>query len=149
MEDCFDSKPGSSMIAEENILSLIPQRPPFVMIDKLLSCDDNLTRTAFQVTAENVFVAGGLFREPGLMENMAQTAAAGAGYRARMNNLPVQVGYIGAVKNLEITGLPRTEDELITEIKMEDQVAAITRVSGKIWCHEIMIAQCEMTIILK
>jgi len=137
------------MIAEENILSLIPQRPPFVMIDKLVSCDDEMTRTAFRVTAENIFVAGGVFREPGLMENIAQTAAAGAGYRARMKNLPVRLGYIGAVKNLEITGLPKTENELITEIKMEDQVADITRVSGKIWCNDIMIAQCEMTIILK
>ena len=119
------------------------------MIDKLLSCDDKVTRTSYRVKAENIFASGGLFREPGLMENMAQTAAAGAGYRAGMKNLPVQLGYIGAVRNLEIIDLPATQDELITEIKMEDQVGAITRVSGKIWCNEIMIAQCEMTIILK
>jgi predicted hotdog family 3-hydroxylacyl-ACP dehydratase len=136
------------MIAAENILSFIPQRPPFVMIDKLLACDDSVTITSYRVNAENIFVSGGLFREPGLMENIAQTAAAGAGYRARTKNLPVQLGYIGAIKNLEIVDLPTTQDELVTEIKMEDQVAAITRVSGKIWCNEIMIAQCEMTIIL-
>jgi predicted hotdog family 3-hydroxylacyl-ACP dehydratase len=134
---------------QDDILSFIPQRPPFVMVDKLLSCDDKMTRTAFLVTAENIFVAAGLFREPGLIENIAQTAAAGAGYRARMKDLPVQLGFIGAVKNLEIAGLPATHDELITEIKMEDQVAGIARVSGKIWCNEILIAQCDMTIILQ
>ena len=109
------------MILEEDILPLIPQRPPFVMISKLLYSDERITRTSFLVTEENVFVEKGLFREPGLMENIAQTAAARAGYIARSGNLPVQVGYIGAVKNLEIGGLPGTGDELVTEIMIKDQ----------------------------
>ena len=119
------------------------------MIHKLLSSDDHSTRTSFLVTEENIFVEKGLFREPGLMENIAQTAAARAGYLARMNNLPVQVGYIGAVKNLEIAGLPATGDELITEIKIKDQVFDVTIISGTVWCRDLLIAQCEMKIFIK
>ena len=137
------------MILEEDILPLIPQRPPFVMISKLLSSDDSSTRTSLLVTEENIFVEKGLFREPGLMENIAQTAAARAGYIARLNNLPVQVGYIGAVKNLEIAALPRTGDELITEITIKDQVFDVTIITGKVWCGETMVAQCEMKIFIR
>ncbi|HTI07825.1 MAG TPA: hypothetical protein VL832_04685 [Puia sp.] len=137
------------MILEEDILPLIPQRPPFVMIHKLLSSDEHSTRTSFLVTEENIFVEKGLFREPGLMENIAQTAAARAGYLARKNNLPVQVGYIGAVKNLEIAGLPETGDELITEIKIKDQVFDVTIISGTVWCRDTLIAECEMKIFIR
>ena len=44
------------MTEDEDILSLIPQKPPFVMVDELLFSDDNITRTSFIVTADNVFV---------------------------------------------------------------------------------------------
>jgi predicted hotdog family 3-hydroxylacyl-ACP dehydratase len=137
------------MILEEDILPLIPQKPPFVMIGQLLYSDENTTRTAFRVTEENIFVENGRLREPGLMENIAQTAAARAGYIARMANLPVLVGYIGAVKNLEFGDLPATGDEIITEIKIKDQVFDVTIISGKVWCKEAIVAQCEMKIFIK
>lgn len=134
------------MEAERNILSLIPQKPPFVMIDQLLYSDEMVTRSGFRVTADNVFTDNGKFSEAGLLENMAQTAAARAGYISRTENKPVEIGYIGAVKNLEIVELPQTNDELITEIKIEDQVFNVSMISGRVWCNNKLIAQCEMNI---
>lgn len=134
------------MNPEEDIQLLIPQRPPFVMIGQLLCSDEKITRTAFRVSEENIFVENGHFYEPGLLENIAQTAAARAGTISRRENKPVQAGYIAAVKNLEIFGLPKTGDELITEIQIEEQVFTFTLLSGKVWCNELLIAQCEMKI---
>ena len=130
----------------EDILLLIPQRPPFVMVDKLLSSDENSTQTAFRVNEENVLVVEGKFSEAGLMENIAQTAAARAGYIAMMENKPVAVGYIGAVKNLEIFDLPKINDELVTEVKIENQVFDVTVISGTVRRNDIVMAQCEMNI---
>jgi 3-hydroxymyristoyl/3-hydroxydecanoyl-(acyl carrier protein) dehydratase len=143
-------EPGQNMQVnpDENIQDLIPQRPPFVMIGRLLDSDEQHTRTAFRVREDNIFVENGRFTEPGLLENIAQTAAARAGALACMENRPVQVGYIGAVRNLEINDLPKTGDELITEIKIEDQVFNVTIVSGKVWCDGIIVAQCEMKIFM-
>lgn len=129
-----------------NILSLIPQRPPFVMVDRVLSSDGNSTRTSFKITDDNIFVTGGRFREPGLLENIAQTAAAGAGELALREGKPVAIGYIGAIKNLEITDLPCVNDELITEISREEAIFDVTVVSGKVWCKGKLMAQCEMKI---
>ena len=137
------------MNPEEDILSLIPQRAPFVMISKLLYSGESITRSSFLITEGNIFVENGLFREPGLMENIAQTAAARAGYIARMENLPVRVGYIGAVKNLEIARFPGTGDELVTEISIKDQVFDVTIITGKVWCRDRIVAQCEMKIFIR
>jgi len=137
------------MNPEDDILQFIPQRPPFVMISKVLYSGELVTRSSFLVTENNIFVKNDLFREPGLMENIAQTAAARAGYIARMENLPVQIGYIGAVKNLEINHLPATGDELITEITIKAQIFDVTIITGKIWCRETIVAQCEMKIFIR
>lgn len=136
------------MSFEENVLNIIPQKPPFVMIGKLLHWDEKLTRTSFLVNEDNVFVENGELREPGLIENIAQTAAAGAGYKAKLNGTTVAVGYIGAIKNLVIFAMPKINDELITEVIIEDQVFDVTIISGKSWCNKKLIAQCEMNIFI-
>jgi predicted hotdog family 3-hydroxylacyl-ACP dehydratase len=133
---------------EINILSLIPQQPPFVMIDSLDHSDETVTRCGFTVKAGNVLTINGRFTEAGLLENIAQTAAARAGYMAQLENKPVQAGYIGAVRNMVVFALPLVNDKLLTEIKIEDQVFDVTMISGKVWCNEKLLAQCEMKIFM-
>jgi predicted hotdog family 3-hydroxylacyl-ACP dehydratase len=132
----------------ENILSLIPQRPPFVMVDELLFCDESSTKTSFRIIQDNVLVFNGKLSEAGLMENIAQTAAAGTGYKANLDNIPVTVGYIGSVKNFEVFELPKIGDELVTEIKIENRVFDMTIISGTVKRNDELIAQCEMNIFI-
>jgi predicted hotdog family 3-hydroxylacyl-ACP dehydratase len=136
------------MITINDIQSLIPQKPPFVMVDKLLSVTQTATTTGFSIKADNIFVQDGVFKEPGLVENIAQTAAASAGYVSHTENKPVLVGYIGAVNNLQVFALPKTGDELITEITTENQIFDVTLISGKITCNGQLIAQCKMKIFI-
>ena len=137
------------IVLKENIESLIPQRKPFVMIDELSGSDGNNTRTRLQVRAENIFVENGLFTEPGLLENIAQTAAARAGYEAKKDNAPVRVGYIGAVKNFEVFELPAVGDVIETEIIIGNQVFDVSVIKGAISCKGRVIAKCEMKIFIK
>ena len=130
------------------ILNYIPQRQPFVMVDEILYSAETITRSKFVIAAGNIFVEGGYFKEPGLVENIAQTAAARAGYIAHKEDKPLMVGYIGAIKNLEIFFLPKTGDELITEIIIENQIFDVTLISGKIICNDKVAAHCEMKIFI-
>ena len=136
------------IVSKEHIQPLIPQRKPFVMIDALLHSDDRSTRTAFQVRPENIFVVDGLFREPGLLENIAQTAAAGVGYVVQKEKRPAPMGYIGAVKNFEVYDLPGVNEELETEIRVTNQIFDITVITGVITCNDRVIARCEMKIFI-
>jgi predicted hotdog family 3-hydroxylacyl-ACP dehydratase len=137
------------IVAKENIESLIPQRAPFVMIDELQFSDGNITRTSLQVRKENIFVENGFFTEPGLLENIAQTAAARAGHEAGKENVPVRVGYIGAVKNFEVLALPAVGDIIETEIIIGNQVFDVSVINGTTRCNGRVIAKCEMKIFIK
>ncbi|HTD40080.1 MAG TPA: hypothetical protein VK671_05630 [Mucilaginibacter sp.] len=137
------------MVSPENILSLIPQGPPFVMIDQLVTCDAISSSTTLRVSAENVLVCNNQLSEAGLIENIAQTAAAGAGYMAKKSGSQIQIGYIGAIKNLEITDLPKVGDVINTEVTITNQIFDVTIVSGKIECEGLMLAKCEMKIFIK
>lgn len=136
------------MIIENNIFPLIPQRPPFVMIDKLIYSNEKSTCSGFVIPAGSLFVENGIFSVPGLVENIAQTAAARAGYFARQESVPIPIGYIAAIKNLEIFNLPVVNDHLETEITIENQVFDVTIISGRVKCKNILIAQCEMKIFI-
>ena len=137
------------IVLKENIESLIPQRKPFVMIDELSVSEGNFTRTRLQVRADNIFAENGFFTEPGLLENIAQTAAARAGYEAQKDNAPVRVGYIGAVKNFEVFDLPSVHDIIETEIVTGNQVFDVTVIKGTVYCDSRVIASCEMKIFIK
>jgi predicted hotdog family 3-hydroxylacyl-ACP dehydratase len=132
-----------------DILTLIPQRWPFVMVDTLVSSVDDVTYTALLVQAENVLVSDGVLTEAGLVENIAQTAAARAGYIAQQLGKPMQPGFIGAVKNLEVFALPKIGDTIETEVTIENQIFDVTIIKGKIICKGITIAQCEMKIFIQ
>ena len=136
------------LVNKEDILTLIPQRPPFVMIDALVSSGENSTESVFEVREDNIFAAGGFLGEAALVENIAQTAAARAGYITTSENLPVLVGYIGAIKDLQVLRLPKISDTLETQILIKTQIFDVTVVTGTIRCGSELIAQCEMKIFI-
>lgn len=134
------------MINKEDITAYIPQRPPIVMISRLLEAGEKNIRTGFDIAADNVFVAEGLLQAPGLVENIAQTAAARIGYLAKKNNVPVPLGFIGAIQNLEVVELPAAGTSLETEIVIEHEVFNATVVHGSVKQAGRVMAQCDMKI---
>ena len=133
---------------EAEITGYIPQRPPMVMVGKLLSVEGTRTLTSFLISEDNLFCEDGQFVEAGLMENIAQTAAAGAGYRSLLKNETPPQGFIGGVKNLVIHSLPVVGDLLITEVSVEHEVFDATVINGRITVNEKAVAECEMKIFL-
>jgi len=135
-------------IQEDDIINYIPQRPPMVMIGGLLAVEAQATRTGLQIADDNIFIENGRFTAPGLMENIAQTAAARVGYIARQENTPVPVGFIGAVKDLEVLELPPAGAFIETETIIVHQVFNATMVTGKVMFEGRVMAQCEMKIFI-
>ncbi|MCX6244171.1 MAG: 3-hydroxyacyl-ACP dehydratase [Bacteroidetes bacterium] len=141
--------PSEKIIANETeILGYLPQKPPMVMIGKLLEAEGKRTVTSLRITEDNIFCSDGLFREPGLIENMAQTAAAGVGYLARKDQKEPPVGFIGGLRNLRIDDFPGIGDEIVTEVTVEHEVFDATVVNGKVFLKERCIAECELKIFL-
>jgi predicted hotdog family 3-hydroxylacyl-ACP dehydratase len=140
-------KENNMNFEEIDILNLLPQRPPFVMIDTLLYCDIKTTRTSLSVEEENIFCEKGLLTESGLIENIAQTCAARMGYINKyIYNDTVKLGFIGAIRNLKILRLPKIGEQLITQINTMEEVFQMTLVNASVMIGDETIAACEMKI---
>jgi predicted hotdog family 3-hydroxylacyl-ACP dehydratase len=131
-----------------DILSLIPQRQPFVMVGALLWADENTACSTFKIDDKNIFFSEGRLAEAALVENIAQTAAARSGYMSLRENKTVPVGYLGAVQNFEVFCHPQLHQEITTEIAVEHVVFNAAIISGKIRCGEKNIASCSMKIFI-
>lgn len=129
------------------VQTLIPQQQPFVMIGELISCSGIAAIASYTIPADNVMVTDGVFSEGGLLENMAQTAAAHAGARSVAEQKPVQKGYIAAVRSFDVHRLPLAGTRIDTEIRVDDQAGDVTMVSGRIECAGELIASCRMTVV--
>lgn len=132
-----------------NILDLIPQRAPIVMVDEFLGIDNNVSRTRFTVYNDNIFVNNGEFSECGVIEHIAQSAAARMGYIFKSKNLPIPIGYIGSINNFVIYQNPKVGEAINTTIEIIQEVFNITLIQA--YCHidGEEIASCRMKIFLE
>ena len=105
------------MEASKDILSFIPQRPPFVFIDTVEDVNHSLARTRFTVPEDCPLVTDDILPLSGLMENAAQTCATRAGNT---------IGYIGAVKQMEVKRFPHVGETLTTEAVVVQEVMNIS-----------------------
>ena len=136
------------MKSDQDIKVLIPQREPMIMIDRLLSADDLTGRSEFMVRSENIFVENGALNPSGMVENMAQTAAARIGYICQQAKQPVPLGYIGAVQNLEILALPKINQRIETEISIKNQIFDITIIAATIYTNGKPLARGDLKIFI-
>ena len=118
------------------------------MVDRLVEIVDKTTVSTFLIRDENVFCENGEFLEPGLIENMAQTAAAGVGAQPGNVNNDAPNGYIGGIRNLRITGFPMTGEEITTRVTVLHKIFDATVVQGEVFLDNQVIASCEMKIFL-
>jgi 3-hydroxyacyl-[acyl-carrier-protein] dehydratase len=132
-----------------DILKYIPQRKPIVMVHELLEATDDHAVTQLTIEADNVFVSSEFFAEPGLVENIAQTAAVHVGYQCSLNNKPIPIGYIAAIKDLQINSLPKQNSLIKTSVKVINKVLDISVVQGKVEQEGKVLCSCEMRIFAK
>ncbi len=132
-----------------NILDLIPQRAPIVMVDEFMGIEDQISKTRFTVKSENIFVNDNIFSECGLIEHIAQSAAARVGHIFKSKNLPVPIGYIGSVNDFNLIENPKAGDVICTSIEVLQEVFNITLIQAHCFIDEREVANCRMKIFLE
>ena len=119
------------------------------MVDGILFCDESKIISTFIIEESNIFCKNGVFTEPGLIENIAQTAASRIGYLSKILKQEVKIGFIGSIKDLNIYFLPSVKNKLTTEVIIENEVLGFTIIKGKIESEGVIAAECEMRIFIK
>ena len=116
------------------VSELIPQKFPFVMIDKLLSFSESEIVSGFKIVGENIFVEKDVFQESGLIEHMAQSVALYTGFQYFLKKEQAPVGYIGSIKTVEILRLPKLGEDIQTTVHIIQEFMGVTlvEISSKI-----------------
>ena len=135
------------MMQDIPILELLPQRPPFVMVDHLTDYSDQQSTCCLTVRPDNVFCDDGELAPAGLVEHIAQTCAARLGYYNRfILKKPVRLGFIGEVKDLNINRLPREGEQIETTITVLQDVFDVTLATAEVRVGTEVIATTGLKI---
>ncbi len=127
---------------------LIPQKIPFVMIDKLLSFSESEIISGFTIVDENIFVENNIFQESGLIEHMAQSVALYTGFQYFLKKEQPPVGYIGSIKTVEILRLPKLGENIQTTVHIIQEFMGVTLVEISSKIDNVEIASSQMKTVL-
>lgn len=120
------------------------------MIGQLTHFDMSHTTTETVISADNIFVDDDRFSATGLVENIAQTCAARIGYINKyILKKGVQLGFIGAVKKMDIMALPQVGDTIETEIETVAEVLGMILAKGIVRCGERVLVTTDIKIAIK
>lgn len=131
-----------------NIENLITQREPIKMIDSLIDANNVMAITTLFINSNNYFVSTeGIMAEAGLIEHIAQSASAQAGYLAiSEERKKTPVGYIAEIRDFKCYRCPLVGEELKTTISVDDIIGNITCISGMTKIDKELIAETKMKI---
>ncbi|PWJ58559.1 hypothetical protein CLV98_104419 [Dyadobacter jejuensis] len=136
------------MIDSKNITDLIPQRAPFVMVDALTSVEAHRFESTFLIEADNIFLSKDVLGESALIENVAQTSAAGFSMVESAAGGEPKMGYIGSITRVEVHSLPKLGQTIRTIVEPTHRLDNIVMVKGSSFVGEVLLLSCEMKIVL-
>ena len=125
----------------------LPQQAPFLLVDRMLSCEQHLCHTDFLVPAVHPLVKGGILLEAGVLENIAQSCATHIGYLSR--NIPVRIGVVASIRNLKIHALPKVGERVETVVEEQgDPIFSVSIYRAKVMVEGQLVAEGEMRVVL-
>jgi len=131
-----------------DINDLIPQREPVRMIDTLYEATTSEARTGLSVSRDNIFYEGDHLSEMGLIENMAQSAAATAGVKNHLQGIPPSLGYIGEIKKCIFHSFPTDGEHLRTYVRYISEAAGVILYDIESRTDRAPCAECRMKVFI-
>ena len=130
-----------------DIHEVLPQQEPFVMVGRLTQFALDTSTTETLVAEDNIFVEDGRFSAFGMMENIAQTCAARIGFYNKYILLkPVEIGYIGAIREYVVHALAPAGSLLTTTVDVEEEIFGMTLARATVRCGEEILATARVTL---
>ena len=140
---------ADALFTGDGILSLILQRAPIIMLDTFFEGNETEASTGLTIQSDNIFCVNGRFTEPGLLEHIAQSASAHAGYKAQLKKKTAPLGFIGEIKKFRVFRLPAVSEQLKTSVQVLSEVLNISLISAEIRSADELIATCQMKIFVQ
>lgn len=144
------SHPTETLLRSIDVHTLLPQQEPFVMVDTLTQFDGTTTATETLVRPDNLFVDDDALRTTGMIENIAQTFAARIGYYNKyILKTGVQIGVIGAVRKMMVSGHPHVGQQFRTTVTVVQELLGMTLANAEITCEGETLATAQIKLAVK
>lgn len=134
-----------------NIQNFLPHREPMLMVDYILTLTQQNVETSFQITPDNIFVQNGFFVEAGLVENIAQTCSSifGQNFFSDKNTETKLIGFITNIKKIEVFGLPKVGDTLISKATFVSQYENSCNVLCESFCNDVLLIKADINLFIQ
>lgn len=130
-----------------NASDFLPQRPPFILVDRMLDCTANSCRTDFLVPEVHPLLRHGYLNEAGVLENIAQTCATHIGYQSRF--VPIRIGVVASGRNVVIHSLPKVGTRLETVVEEQGEpIFSVSIYLAKVMADDELVAEGEIRVVL-
>ncbi len=148
------------MINIENldISKFLPHKPPFLMVDKMLSIDDEHVTTSFEIKKENIFIENNTLTEVGLVECAAQTCSSIVG-KSYFDDDDIEgkgtklIGFISAIKKVTIVACPKVGATIIMKAilisRYDTQEFCICTLQCTIYEDGKELLSCELNLFIR
>ncbi len=142
-----------------DITKFLPHRAPFLMVDKVLSIDDEHVATSFKIQEDCIFIdEKSQFNEVGLIENAAQTCSSIVG-KSYFEDDDLEgegtklIGFISAIKKVTIHACPIIGDTIISKANLKSRFDAdhysICTLVCTISSSNQELLSCEMNLFIQ
>ena len=108
-------------------------------------CNGNATEHTYRGSLQ--FLLKSLLPTVSVTNEPKRIACGAPDYILMKKDIPV--GYIGAIKHVKITQLPKVNDTIHTFIETKNKIGNASIVEGKIFLQKNCIASCELTIFVQ
>ncbi|WP_035646527.1 hypothetical protein [Flavobacterium sp. ASV13] len=139
---------ASILLEKEAVENLLPQKFPFVMVDRMFSYSETELTSGLNIQNDNIFLEENTFLEAGLIEHMAQSVALHTGYQFFLKNETAPTGYIGSIKDIQIKKLPKANDTIQSNVTILQEFAGVTLVDIITFLNDEEIASGQMKTVL-
>ncbi|MBG6130141.1 putative hotdog family 3-hydroxylacyl-ACP dehydratase [Aquimarina sp. EL_43] len=141
-----------------DIAKFLPHRTPFLMVDKVLSIDDEHVATSFTIKSDCIFVSDTIFNEIGMVENAAQTCSSIVG-KSYFEDDDLEgegtklIGFISAIKKVQVYSCPTVGETIVSKAVLKSRFDTEQYSMCTLECtiHEAdkELLSCEMNLFIQ
>jgi 3-hydroxyacyl-[acyl-carrier-protein] dehydratase len=113
-----------------DIKTLIPQRPPFLFVDKITNLEDKKIQTSLTITGEEDFFKGHFPGNPIMPGVLLQEALFQSGAALMAGKSGSGLGVVTRVQNAKFKNMVRPGDTLEMEVELTDTISNASYMKG-------------------
>lgn len=137
----------NDFVLPQAAVNYLPHRPPFCLIDQLLSCDDIGSHSEALITTTGVMVDADGYLEPvALVEMLAQSFAAMRGYDDLRRGRPVREGFLVGIRRAQLLAPVRVGDRLEISVQTTATVGAFALADGVVRRNDEVVASGSLKL---